>query len=244
MLINDRSAFLKHKQRITIELTNGKQKNISIDLNMKTKNYFNMLCLLDSLQGAKNDKQQLYIIADSINEILENSVLKTDTNWILNNISQDSQVGLLNYVSEYINRTLADGCFKVPEIEVIKKSTTNSKGNKTTKEREEKKEEIQRLQNILKSKQDITLMDDIAFILKETSCTYTEIMNMPIFTYRDLTNTLGLIIARSDDDYNLAYLRYETKKYKEELNSGNKAVNQPRKQRGADLNKLKTMLNN
>lgn len=236
MQIKDGAAFLRHTKLLTIVLNNGKQRDFEIDYNIKTGNYFNIVCMMDSLKAAENDNERIFLLAEIVNEILQNTKQKITTHWIIENISPENQMEIVNSVFGFIDKALSDDCFKIPEFD-YKKDTAS---NKAAKAREEKKIEIQRLQNTLKSKNEITLMEEIAAIMKETANTYWDIMRMPILIYRDISKTIALINARSDDDYNLAYLKNEASKYKDELND--MVIIQPQKTRGADLNKLKALL--
>lgn len=236
MQIKDCAAFLRHTKILTIALNNGKKKNFEIDYNIKTGNYFNIVCIMDSLKAAENDNERIFLLAEIVNEILQNTKQKITTHWIIENISPENQMEIVNSVFGFIDKALSDDCFRIPEFD-YKKDTAS---NKAAKAREEKKIEIQRLQNTLKSKNEITLMEEIAAIMKETANTYWDIMRMPILIFRDISKTITLINARSDDDYNLAYLKSEVRKYKDELN--NKVIMEPQKPRGADLKGLKALL--
>ena len=66
-------------------------------------------------------------------------------------------------------------------------------------------------------------------------------MSMPILVFKDIVRTIIINENRTDDDYNLAYLENECRKYKIELNS-EKADKKPAQNKGADLKKLKALL--
>ena len=95
---------------------------------------------------------------------------------------------------------------------------------------------------ILNGKQDVVLMDDITLVMTETNNSYSDIMRMPILIFKDLVRTIIVNNKRTNDDYNLAYLKNEYEKIKDRLNSGLKAEEKPAQKKGADLNKLKAML--
>ena len=83
-------------------------------------------------------------------------------------------------------------------------------------------------------------MDEVAFLTTKTSNSYKDIMDMPILVFKDLIKTVILQELRTDDDYNLAYLKNECEEFKIELNNG-KADVKP-KPKGADTAKLKYLL--
>lgn len=69
-------------------------------------------------------------------------------------------------------------------------------------------------------------------------------VNRFYFSVDDVGAVMAPIIkAIKNDDYNLAYLKNEYEKIKDRLNSGLKAEEKPAQKKGADLKKLKAMLN-
>jgi len=76
--------------------------------------------------------------------------------------------------------------------------------------------------------------------MTKTNNSFSEIMKMPILIFKDIVKTVIVNENRTDDDYNLAFLRYECEKYKIELNSG-KADEKPAQKKGADVKKFKAI---
>ena len=69
------------------------------------------------------------------------------------------------------------------------------------------------MQADLKEYNDYNLIDDIAILSNKTSNSFSEIMAMPIFVFRDIVRSVILSELRTDDDYNIAYLSYLKFKY-------------------------------
>lgn len=240
-MILDRSAFFEHKKVISLKTINKGDSRFVITLNLPVGVYYHTLCLLDELKNTEDVAIRLDAAYEITTNLLRTNNDKITKQWVADNISLDDQTELINYALTEI--TTLKSLYEIPEIKVNRKTDTK---NQQAKERQQKKEDIARLNNILKGKKELNLMDDISIVMTKTSNTYKDIFEMPILVFSDIVRTIVLNELRSDDDYNLAYLQYEYKKVNERLNNENKdgkAIETPAQNKGADVQGLKALLN-
>ena len=240
-MILDRSAFFEHKKVISLKTINKGDSRFVITLNLPVGVYYHTLCLLDELKNTEDVAIRLDAAYEITTNLLRTNNDKITKQWVADNISLDDQTELINYALTEI--TTLKSIYEIPEIKVNRKTDTK---NQQAKERQQKKEDIARLNNSLKGKKELNLMDDISIVMTKTSNTYKDILEMPILVFSDIVRTIVLNELRSDDDYNLAYLQYEYKKVNERLNNENKdgkAIETPAQNKGADVQGLKALLN-
>ncbi len=240
-MILDRSAFFEHKKVISLKTINKGDSRFVITLNLPVGVYYHTLCLLDELKNTEDVAIRLDAAYEITTNLLRTNNDKITKQWVADNISLDDQTELINYALTEI--TTLKSLYEIPEIKVNRKTDTK---NQQAKERQQKKEDIARLNNVLKGKKELNLMDDISIVMTKTSNTYKDILEMPILVFSDIVRTIVLNELRSDDDYNLAYLQYEYKKVNERLNNENKdgkAIETPAQNKGADVQGLKALLN-
>lgn len=229
MKIKDKSAFLPHTSILQIKLNSGKTQTYSISLNIDVNTYYTVLCNLAFLEENQNTN---YII-DSVVKILRTADRRTTRNWVMNNISIDNQMEIITQVINGINKLLSADYLQIPDIQVNKKQGQS----KYEKERAEKQNKIKNASNVLAKKQEINLIEDITLVMMKTGNSYNDIMKMPILIFKDIVKQIIINEMRTDEDYNLAYLKYELNKYKDELNSGEAVISTSPK--GANLKELK-----
>lgn len=242
MRISDNIAFLEHKKLLEVELLNGSGKaQFIIDINFPVEVYYKILCLIDRLNDNNDNLYRITTFAEIAATILKMGDRTVNAQWVVDNISPENLYDIIEQVLGSIDELLDSDSFKIPEINVKteKQITPKSDG---AKERQKKKQEINRLNQLLMGKRAVPLMDDIAIVMAKTSNSYFDIMRMPILIFRDVVKTIVINEQRTNDDYNLAYLKYECEKLKIELNS-DKADGKPSPGKGADLKKLKALLN-
>ena len=238
-MILDRSAFFEHKKVISLKTINKGDSRFVITLNLPVGVYYHTLCLLDELKNTEDVAIRLDAAYEITTNLLRTNNDKITKQWVADNISLDDQTELINYALTEI--TTLKSLYEIPEIKVNRKTDTK---NQQAKERQQKKEDIARLNNILKGKKELNLMDDISIVMTKTSNTYKDILEMPILVFSDIVRTIVLNELRSDDDYNLAYLKYEYKRIQDKINSGYKeAIETPAQNKGADVKGLKALLN-
>lgn len=229
MKIKDKSAFLPHTSILQIKLISGKTRKYSISLNTDVDTYYSVRCDLAFFKETKNAN---YII-DSATKILKSADRRTTRNWVINNIDIENQMKMIVQVVNGINKLLSADYLQIPDINVEKKTGTS----KYEKERAEKQDKIKSASNILANKQEFNLIEDITLVMMKTGNTYSEIMKMPILFFKDLVRQIILNEMCVDEDYKLAYLKYELNKYKDELNSGEAVISTSPK--GANIKELK-----
>lgn len=239
MKIADNSAFLEHKRLLTVPLNKGDSKNFVVTLNFSVGTYYKIIALIEQLNTTTDDNLKIDCIVDITTELLYSADKSITKDWVIANISIENQMEIVNNLMSAADELLNAECYKVPTIEV--KSRPAPAGQEA-KDRQKIKDEIDRLTKILNGKQDVVLMDDITLVMTETNNSYSDIMRMPILIFKDLVRTIIVNNKRTNDDYNLAYLKNEYEKIKDRLNSGLKAGEKPAQKKGADLNKLKAML--
>ena len=236
-MIADKSAFFDHNQIITIPMEKGDKKFV-IALNMPVKTYLKMLCGYDDMANA-NDNAKFNAMVNMSTMLLQLADKRITAEWVLKYLTPQDQLDLISTLMASLDKLIDAECFKIPDIEFEKKQKTAK--NDMAKERQKTKEDIMRLNSILKDKKDRYLMDEVAIVMTKTHNNFNDIMTMPILVFIDIVRTLTINELRSDDDYNLAYLKYEYNRIKDKLNS-DEAIETPRKNNGADVKGLKALL--
>lgn len=224
MKIKDKSAFLPHKLTLILDVYGIKEK-IVISLNMNVDTYYTVLCYLSDFEETKN--------INDITEALHYINRKFDKKFVVNNLSIENQMKIIEQTMNGINELLGADYLQIPNIEVKEKPTTS----KFEKERAEKKSKIKSANKLLAKKQEVSLIEDITLVMMKTGNTYNDIMNMPVLFFKNLVKQIVINEMRTDEDYNLAYLQYELNKYKEELNSGKAVISTSAK--GANIKDIK-----
>lgn len=210
----DSIVFLRCNKDFEIELRNGSNRTFTVALNFSTRLFYEILALTCALEKTEiTDNEKVYTIND-----ITAKLLHTPIEWVMENIKIENQLSLIEMVSNSLMELLDRDYFKIPDIQ-IEKEKPNSKNKEATK-RYEKQNEIERLSKILKKKDSVCFMEEIALILTKTHNTYTEVMAMPILTFKDLEKTIILNELRSDTDYNLAYLKDRANRLQKDLNNG------------------------
>lgn len=241
MNIADKNAFLEHKKVIKIDLLNGSDSSFVIALNMPVGTYYKIICLVDLFECSNNVNEQYLTAAEICENILNlDNRRRITTQWIIENIALENQIDLITMVMDEVNKLIEDDVYKLPDIKVIQEAPKDKAG----KDRQKTKDEINKLSALLADKKDIVLIEDITILMTKTKNSYFDILEMPILIFKDAIKTILLNEFRTDDNYNLAYLQYETKRIKADLRKNLKAVNKtPAQVKGADLKKLKAILN-
>jgi len=241
-MINDIAAFLDYKRKLNVDLVgNNGNRDFPIALNIPTGLYYKTLAEITALKDSTNAEFQIDTIASIVSDFLSLDNNNISIDWVIENISTENQLEIITKLMEAINDILKNECFVIPDLEVKKESEKSEDARK----REQIKNEIQRLNEIVSGKF-VNLMDDISVIVTKTSNSYKDVMDMPIFIFKDLVKTVVINELRNDDDFNLAYLKDIMKKLNVEYskNSGTeeKADNTPPKLTGANKAKLLSML--
>lgn len=238
MPITDRKVFLDNTVKLNVPILNSLDRNFIITLNLPLCNYYRFICFMDEM-NCSNGTDKIIYLAEAVAEILKTADRSIDYAWVLERIAPKDQIDIVSSIFDAIDKLLDCDYLKIPDLE-IKNSVVSAK-NSEVKERQKKKDRIKALAKLLDGKRNISLMDEIAIVMTKTNNSYSEIMSMPILVFKDIVRTIIINENRTDDDYNLAYLENECRKYKIELNS-EKADKKPAQNKGADLKKLKALL--
>lgn len=234
MALIDKSAFLDHKKLLTIDLIGGNSISLAIALNFPVGVYYKVICLLDNLNKQNNIINQVESSADAVSAILQTADKAYSLKWVLENISVENQFNILSSLMGEIQKLIDAEYLKIPNIEV---KPTISFESKDAKKRREKQENIKRLRDLLDGKRQMQLMGDIALVMIKTNNSYKDVLDMPILFFRDLVKTIIVNESRADDDYELAYLKWECEQYKIAIGNG-EADEKPAKPKGADVKKF------
>lgn len=230
MAIADKKAFIDHTIKLKIDLTTGGNKIFLIPLNFSVKVYFKIISLLDFFAESNDDFSRQFMLNEMVTEILQLSNSNINLQWVKNNIDIQTQLGLINEIVTAIKALTNDDCFAIPDIEI---ADTNNR------ERQKIKDDIARYNNILEGKADKYLMEDVAILMAKTANSYTEIMNLPILVYMDMVRTIIVNELRTDDNYNLEYLKQLYKKTDNKLNSGTPTIKPTAERKGGNLQAIK-----
>lgn len=221
-MIKDAIAFIPHRYSIDIKDGNRDIAEIVISLNFSVAMYYELLTyteMINSDETELSDKREyLYTLFYDLLMLDPEAQGKISAEWIINNIPVPVMLNVINQVEEQLIEMLKENCFVIPEIDVVKKEP-QGKQTDAEEERRRKRHEIERMNKQL-SVTGVTLTDEIAMMLMNTSCSYNDIMDMPILMFRALLRSIYLGIIRKDDDYNYAYLKKETQFYKDEIAIG------------------------
>lgn len=217
MTISDYMAFLPNKRAITIKLNNGKEMIFSIALNISVELYNRIVSSMVMLEKQSEIKVQSEIISELTVDLLKTYHKDITQEWVLYNISIRTQKELIETIFAEIQAILKTDCFTFPDIIIDKNVETNKRNKDRDNERKKQKNKIEYLEKLLSDKRDYNLIDDIAILSTKTNNSFSEIQAMPIFVFRDLIRAVIISELRTDDDYNLAYLQYEAKKYDTEI---------------------------
>lgn len=240
MRIADRNAFLDNNRVLTLQTKDGNSKQFVIAMNLPLGIYYKILCLIDEFNGTENIYKRLESISIAVAEILKTAEKEIDEAWVIENIEFENALNIISKVVQDIDCLLDEDYLKIPDIEVREDNQTLK--NNEAKERKKKKDEILYLSKLLSKKRTVQLMDEIATVMTRTNNSYFEIMKMPLLVFKNIVRTIIINENRTDDNYNLAYLRYECEKYKIELVNSN-AIEKPAQPRGADIKALRSLLN-
>lgn len=230
MAIADKKAFIDHTIKLKIDLTTGGNKIFLIPLNFSVKVYFKIISLLDFFAESNDDFSRQFMLNEMVTEILQLSNSNINLQWVKNNIDIQTQLDLINEIVTAIKALTNDDCFAIPDIEI---ADTNNR------ERQKIKDDIARYNNILEGKADKYLMEDVAILMAKTANSYTEIMNLPILVYMDMVRTIIVNELRTDDNYNLEYLKQLYKKTDNKLNSGTPTIKPTAERKGGNLQAIK-----
>lgn len=230
MAIADKKAFIDHTIKLKIDLTTGGNKIFLIPLNFSVKVYFKIISLLDFFAESNDDFSRQFMLNEMVTEILQLSNSNINLKWVKNNIDIQTQLDLINEIVTAIKALTNDDCFAIPDIEI---ADTNNR------ERQKIKDDIARYNNILEGKADKYLMEDVAILMAKTANSYTEIMNLPILVYMDMVRTIIVNELRTDDNYNLEYLKQLYKKTDNKLNSGTPTIKPTAERKGGNLQAIK-----
>ena len=186
--------------------------------------------MLDFFAESNDDFSRQFMLNEMVTEILQLSDGNINLQWVKNNIDIQTQLDLINEIVTAIKALTNDDCFAIPDIEI---ADTNNR------ERQKIKDDIARYNNILEGKADKYLMEDVAILMAKTANSYTEIMNLPILVYMDMVRTIIVNELRTDDNYNLEYLKQLYKKTDNKLNSGTPTIKPTAERKGGNLQAIK-----
>lgn len=234
MAIADKKVFIDHKTNIKIDLLYGGNKKFLIPLNFSVKVYFKIISLLDLFAESNDDFSRQIMLNEMVTEILQLSDSNINLQWVKNNIDIQTQLDLINEIVTAIKTLTNDDCFAIPDIVIVEKDDS-----KAARERQKIKDDIERYNNILKGKADKYLMEDVAILMAKTANSYTEIMNLPVLVYMDMVRTIIINELRTDDNYNLEYLKRLYKITDNKLNSGTPTEKPTANRKGGNLQAIK-----
>lgn len=228
MRIRDKAAFLPLNYRINLTDNEREIAAFTISLNFSVRLFYKLLTYCEALDDERTsiDDKAEYLI-DLFYDIitLDPSARTISKEWILDNIPVSAMLEVISGIFTKLNEVLSGDDFSIPDIEV-KKKTPQGKQSDAEKEWKKKRREIEQLQKKL-SQCGTHLTDEITMMMENTSCSYTEIMNMPILIYKAILRSIYLGKMRTDDDYNLAYLNAECEKPENRKTIIENAMNSP-----------------
>lgn len=215
MRIADKSAFLDHRKKLTVKTIKGDSKSFAIALNFSVGDYYRMYCLLDNYEKTENDFDNVVITAEIAALILRTSDKSITMDWVIRNISLQQQETIIEAVLIEIQELLNADYLKIPDIEVPENNTVPK--NDAAKEQFQKRQEIKRCQKLLTNVKEINLLGDILLVMSKTHNSYQDVMKMPFLIFRGIVKNIIVNENRVNEDYNLAYLKYEVKKHSDEI---------------------------
>lgn len=238
MKIADSIAFLDNRRKVQLEMLNGGNSSFIVTLNMRTELFYKVVALLTG-SGSIEDAEQREVLAEIVAELLSTGGGEYSAGWVRRNFAAEVQVKFIENIFRLVNELLENDCFKLPDIKVVKSRPTTKTKDSATKERQTKRDKIERGQKMLAGKMDSYLTTDILIVSTKTNNSYFDCMDMPIFTFKSLVRNIMLNEYRADDDYEWAYLKNEAKKLSIELSDRAKnKPDAPKVDRGAELANL------
>lgn len=239
MKVADSIAFLDNRRRIDINYKDGGNGSFIVALNMRTGLFFNVVALLTGFDGIEAAEQK-DVVTEIVAEMLSTSNGDLySVGWVRRNLTEQTQIKLIEKVFEMVSEQLQNECFKVPDIKVVKTKPTTKSKDTTTKQRETKRENIERAEKLLAGKIDSYLTNEIMLVSSKTNNSYFDVLEMPLFVFKCLVKDIILNEKRADDDYNYEYLKYEADRIKVDLiDRANKKPDAPNVDRGAELSAL------
>lgn len=235
-MIIDSLAFLENKRELTIPLKDGSNRVYSIALNFSTKLYMKLISSLVFISTTEDVMQKVECLFDICTEILRTNDRTITSDYLAKNVDVEIVMDIVKKIADALNELIGNDAFVIPDIKPKQKEPLKDK------ERQQTKENIERLQSHLDGKMDTHLIDDVVIVMEKTGSSFEDVMQMPILIFKDVIRSVVLMDKRQDDDYNLAYLRYEYERLKEKIKNGEAIEPQAPKQKGADLDKLRKML--
>lgn len=235
-MIVDSLAFLENKRYVTLHMKNGSEKIFTINLNFSTQLYFELISSLDFIRTTEDTAQKVECLYNICAKLLSTNNEKITYDFLLMNVDIEIVMDIVTKIADVLNMLIGNDAFVIPDIKPKQKEPLKDK------ERQQTRESIERLQTHLDGKMDTHLIDDVVIVMEKTGSSFKDVMRMPILIFKDVIRSVVLMDKRQDDDYNLAYLRYEYERLKEKIKNGEAIEPQAPKQKGADLDKLRKML--
>ena len=216
-MIADYKAFLPEKRAITLPLIDGSEKTFSVALNIPVGLFNRIVSSLIEVDEIHNNSVRLEILSDLVVRLIHYQHPEITQQWVLDNIPLSTQKEFVVTIYKEIQSIISSDIFAIPQLDVKKRKPETKTKNKQAEEREAVKAEIAELEKLLKNTRDYNLIDDIAILSMKTNNSFSEIQAMPIFVFRDMVRAVIIGEKRTDDDYNLAYLKYESNKYQDRI---------------------------
>lgn len=242
-MIADYKAFLPEKRAITLPLIDGSEKTFSVALNIPVGLFNRIVSSLVEVDEIDNQFVRLEILSDLVVRLIHYQHPDITQEWVLKNISINTQKEFVVTIYKEIQSIITSDIFAIPQLKVVKKKpNTKAKNNKQMEEKEKVKAEIDYYEKLLKETRDYNLIDDIAILSMKTNNSFSEIQAMPIFVFRDMVRAVVIGELRTDDDYNLAYLKYESNKYQDRIKDYLKK-DRPQAKKGMNVAALDALMN-
>lgn len=241
-MIADYKAFLPNKRAITIPLNNGNEMTFSVALNIPVSLFNEIISSLMELDDVDIPKVQIEILSELMVKLLKFYHPDIRQEWILNNIHINTQKEFVFTIFKEIQSIIQSDAFAIPQLKVVKDKPDSKTKSKQSEQQRAKKAEIEYLEKLLKETRDYNLIDDIAILSMKTNNSFSEIQAMPIFVFRDMVRAVIIGEMRTDDDYNLAYLKYESNKYQDRINKY-LSEERPQKKKGMNVAALDALAN-
>lgn len=235
-MIIDSLAFFNNKRYITFCTKVGIEKNFTINLNFSTQLYFELISSLDFIRTTDNTVQKVECLYNICAKLLSTNNKRITYDYLYTNVDVEIVMDIVTKIADALNELIGNDAFVIPNIKPKQKEPLKDK------ERQQTRENIERLQSHLDGKMDTHLIDDVVIVMEKTGSSFEDVMRMPILIFKDIVRSVVLMDKRQDDDYNLAYLKYEYERLKEKIKNGEAIEPQAPKQKGAVLDKLRKML--
>lgn len=236
MKIVDGFVFLDHRKSFRVQLKDGGSKDFIIALNVKTGLFYKIMALIAEKDTLAQTGELPEFCAEIVADLLATKSNLYNAHWVKSNIEELAQIEIINKVVEGIAKLLDNDCFIMPEIKVEKEQVSSN--DESAKKRQKKRNSIESLRKLIAADGNNCLLNEIALITSRTNNSYSEIMNMPILVFKGLAKNIVLSDMRSDEDYELAYLKNEAQKNgaDDKKNKATKKPDAPKK--GANLKAL------